>query len=86
MNNFIHKVHFAKSTIARHHLKHISLLPTKYPLFTSFSFVNYPEEYIVFVANVLDVHEPQTYQQAKDDLKWVDAMNKELLALESNDI
>lgn len=39
-----------------------------------------------FVNNFSSTSEPTTYAQASKDPKWVEAMNKELLALESNKV
>lgn len=43
-----------------------------------------PTDYLASLANVLSTVEPSSYAQAKADPRWVDAMNKELEALEKN--
>lgn len=40
---------------------------------------------LIFLANALTIHEPQTYHQAREDSNWVLAMKNELEALEKND-
>lgn len=40
--------------------------------------------HVTFLPNIMSIQESLSYSQAKDDLLWVDAMNKELQALESN--
>lgn len=37
-----------------------------------------------FLCSVSKISEPKTYEEVCDDLNWVDAMNKELKALEEN--
>lgn len=41
--------------------------------------------YLATLDKVVSVHEPSSYSQAKNDPKWVQAMESELLALEKND-
>ena len=70
--------------------KHRSSMTTKtkqpvYPLFHEKDFEAYPEEYVGSLAHVLTSLEPTTYPQAASNPKWVDAMDKELYALDVND-
>lgn len=44
----------------------------------------YDQNHLASLANVLSVHEPTSYAQAKQDPKWVEAMDKELAALDTN--
>lgn len=37
-----------------------------------------------FLANISDICEPRSYNQAKDSIKWQEAMKQELEALEGN--
>lgn len=63
-----------------------SFLPkTPYPLFSPYDLSLYPIDYVVSLANVLVVHEPNSYSQAKLDKGWIEAMDKELDALEKNE-
>ncbi|GKA24642.1 retrovirus-related pol polyprotein from transposon TNT 1-94 [Tanacetum coccineum] len=56
-----------------------------YPLFQQADFQSYPDEYVASLANVMATSEPNSYSQAVNDPKWVEAMEKELKALETND-
>nr|GFA22668.1 hypothetical protein [Tanacetum cinerariifolium] len=55
-----------------------------YPLFASTDFLGIPQQHIAFLANVFAQPEPVRYQQAIQHPGWVEAMNKELEALEKN--
>lgn len=37
------------------------------------------------MSNLSTFHEPTSYNQARTDKRWIDAMNHELKALEDND-
>ncbi|GJX04059.1 retrovirus-related pol polyprotein from transposon TNT 1-94 [Tanacetum coccineum] len=56
-----------------------------YPLFQQANFQSYLDEYVASLANVMATSEPNSYSQAVNDPKWVEAMEKELKALETND-
>nr|GEU40736.1 hypothetical protein [Tanacetum cinerariifolium] len=56
----------------------------QYPLFGKADFVGLPTSHITFLANVFAHSEPHSYRQAMTDKGWVEAMNKELQALEKN--
>ncbi|GKC90637.1 RNA-directed DNA polymerase [Tanacetum coccineum] len=63
-------------------------IPSKQPIYLLFhqaDFKNYPDEYVASLAHVLTASEPTCYSQAANDPKWVEAMGKELQALEIND-
>nr|GEU79068.1 hypothetical protein [Tanacetum cinerariifolium] len=55
-----------------------------YPLFASTYFPGISQQHIAFLANVFAQPEPTRYQQAIQHPGWVEAMNKELEALEKN--
>ncbi|GJS59070.1 retrovirus-related pol polyprotein from transposon TNT 1-94 [Tanacetum coccineum] len=55
------------------------------PLFQQADFQNYPNEYVASLAHVLTTSEPTSYSQAANDPKWIEAMEKELPTLETND-
>lgn len=44
--------------------------------------LTFHKDYITFLANVSASYEPTTYHEYKTDPNWVEAMQKELLALE----
>ncbi|XP_074317900.1 uncharacterized protein LOC141653934 [Silene latifolia] len=46
--------------------------------------VDFSPEYVQSLANVISETEPVTFSQASQDSRWVDAMNKELKALDEN--
>ncbi|XP_074303587.1 uncharacterized protein LOC141638036 [Silene latifolia] len=48
------------------------------------SLENFDASYVASLANVLQTKEPNTYNQAKDDPQWQEAMAKEIAALEAN--
>ncbi|XP_074293809.1 uncharacterized protein LOC141620974 [Silene latifolia] len=52
--------------------------------FNVFNIDSYPSSYHVSLNAVLSTVEPTTYSQAQADPKWVEAMDKELHALEAN--
>jgi len=56
-----------------------------YPLFKPEDFQDLKHEYKVSLFNVLSIPEPTSYNQAKDKPRWVEAMDKEVAALEAND-
>ena len=56
-----------------------------YPLFKPEDFQDLKHEYKVSLFNVLSIPEPTSYNQAKDKPRWVEAMDKEIAALEAND-
>lgn len=56
-----------------------------YPLFIDHDMAQFPQNSPAFIANVLSFHEPISYSQASQLEGWVDAMQKELDALELND-
>nr|GEV37192.1 ribonuclease H-like domain-containing protein [Tanacetum cinerariifolium] len=56
----------------------------QYPLFRKEDFVNYPSSYIAFLANVFAQTKRHSYKQSMTNQGWVEAMKKELEALERN--
>nr|GEV11752.1 hypothetical protein [Tanacetum cinerariifolium] len=56
----------------------------QYPLFGKADFAGLLASHIAFLANVFAHSEPHSYKQAMTDKGWVEAMNKELQALEKN--
>ncbi|KAK1390070.1 hypothetical protein POM88_018248 [Heracleum sosnowskyi] len=44
----------------------------------------YDDHHLASLANVLSINEPNSYGQAKQDPRWVEAMDKELAALAAN--
>jgi len=54
---------------------------TNYLLFKPEDFQDLKHEYKVSHFNVLSIPEPTSYNQAKDNPRWVEAMNKEIAAL-----
>lgn len=57
---------------------------TKHPLNRYISYSNISSAYRTFVHNISHMVEPDTYEQASQDPKWVEAMQAELKALEEN--
>jgi len=55
-----------------------------YPLFHSSDLAHLSSHYVASLAKVLLTHEPSTYEQARQHLDWVKAMDQELHALETN--
>ncbi|GKB72637.1 retrovirus-related pol polyprotein from transposon TNT 1-94, partial [Tanacetum coccineum] len=55
-----------------------------YPLFSNKDFVETPKDHLAFLANVFDHTEPTSYSQACRNTDWINAMEKELNALEQN--
>ena len=58
----------------------VSHLPSKFQDFVLPSTIQHSAS----LSKVLTVHEPHSYSQAKDNPRWVEAMSKELAALEQN--
>lgn len=58
--------------------------PPKYPMSSYISYDAFSTSHKVFLSTLDVVVEPTYYSQAAKDPKWVEAMNKELLAFESN--
>ena len=56
-----------------------------YPLLQQSDFHHLHPTYVASLCNVLSLKEPHSYSQASQDPRWVDAMNKEIAALEVND-
>ncbi|GJS67280.1 retrovirus-related pol polyprotein from transposon TNT 1-94 [Tanacetum coccineum] len=56
----------------------------QYPLFGKADFAGLTATHIAFLANVFAHSEPHNYKQAMIDKGWVEAINKELQALEKN--
>lgn len=56
-----------------------------YPLFTQTDIDSIPEDHFAFLANALPHPDPVSYMHACKNDGWVDAMNQELHALETND-
>lgn len=52
-------------------------------MFSADTFTLYPKDYVASLANVFTICEPCNYHEAKYDSKLLDAMQHELLALES---
>lgn len=48
------------------------------------SFNNLSPQSHYFISTSESVNEPQSYEEASTDPRWIDAMNKELKALEDN--
>ncbi|GJT45465.1 retrovirus-related pol polyprotein from transposon TNT 1-94 [Tanacetum coccineum] len=55
-----------------------------YPLFGKNDFSGLPSSHVAFLANVFALTKPNSYQEAIKDKGWVEAMDKELDALERN--
>nr|GEU33498.1 retrovirus-related Pol polyprotein from transposon TNT 1-94 [Tanacetum cinerariifolium] len=51
---------------------------------SSIDFKGIPQSHIVFLANAFPTSDPTTFYQASSDSGWIEAMNKELVDLESN--
>ncbi|XP_074282817.1 uncharacterized protein LOC141607365 [Silene latifolia] len=49
------------------------------------SLPNFDKDYIMSLCNVVEANEPYSYNQAKTDPQWIEAMNQELKALEQNE-
>lgn len=58
-----------------------SLTPSTFPYFIS---PNLSSSYITYLFNILTIHEPTSYTEASSHPEWVQAMQDELNALESN--
>ncbi|GKF00748.1 retrovirus-related pol polyprotein from transposon TNT 1-94 [Tanacetum coccineum] len=56
----------------------------QYPLFSAFDFKGIPHSYIAFLANAVAATDPTIFHQAKTRDGWIEAINKELAALEAN--
>ena len=56
-----------------------------YPLLQQFDLHRLHSDYAASLGNVLSLKEPHTYAQASQEPRWVDAMNQETVALETND-
>lgn len=77
-----------------YHVNHATLLTpgvisssassTKYPLSQYISYSNFSSAYQHFVQNISHLVEPDTYEQAIKDPKWIQAMQTELKALQEN--
>ncbi|XP_071708952.1 uncharacterized protein [Rutidosis leptorrhynchoides] len=55
-----------------------------YPLFHTNDFAYMSKEYISYLANIMTAKDPITYAQASQSQGWIDAMAKEIEALEKN--
>lgn len=52
---------------------------------SNFSIIVFTPPHSSFMTNMFTIKEPCSYHQAKQDINWIHAMNKELEALEKND-
>ena len=57
-----------------------------YPLLQQSDLNHLHPEYGTSLCNVIFLREPHTYAQARQDPRWVDAMDQEIATLETNDI
>lgn len=56
-----------------------------YPPFQPSDLNHLHPEYVTSLCNVISLREPHTYAQASQDPRWIDAMEHEIAALETND-
>ncbi|KAI5330645.1 hypothetical protein L3X38_030043 [Prunus dulcis] len=57
---------------------------TRYPITRYVSHSNFSEHHRIFVNNISQMVEPNTYEEARNHPHWVEAMNSEITALEEN--
>ncbi|CAL2258509.1 unnamed protein product [Prunus armeniaca] len=57
---------------------------TRYPITRYVSYSNFSEHHRIFVNNISQLVEPNTYEEARHNPHWVGAMNSEITALEEN--
>jgi len=83
LKDYIHQVN--NSMIPRHFVHNKSVQKTNYPISSILSYESLSKEHLNYTLVVSTYHEPQTYSEACQDTKWVDAINKEIKALENNE-
>ncbi|CAL8155612.1 unnamed protein product [Prunus armeniaca] len=57
---------------------------TRYPITRYVSYSNFSEHHRIFVNNISQLVEPNTYEEARHNPHWVGGMNSEITALEEN--
>lgn len=57
---------------------------SKYPISSYLSYQHFSPTHKAFITHLDASHEPSTYSQAVNNPKWVEAMTRELVALEEN--
>lgn len=62
-----------------------SAYKSNYPISSVLSYNSLSKEQLKYTLAVSTYHEPQSYTEACKDNKWIDAINKEIKALESNE-
>ncbi|GKB33099.1 retrovirus-related pol polyprotein from transposon TNT 1-94 [Tanacetum coccineum] len=76
------KPSWLKDFVTPHRANAVSTV--QYPLFSASDFKGIPHSHIAFLANAFAVTDPTSFHQANTDDGWIEAMNKELAALEAN--
>lgn len=56
----------------------------KYPTTNFVSYNHSSSDYQSFVGKVSVVHEPKSFEEAKNDHNWIGAIREEIFALEAN--
>jgi len=57
---------------------------TVYPILQTEDLSHLSQDFVTSFISIMQVQEPATYSQAKDNPEWVAAMEKELETLETN--
>jgi len=68
----------------KHFIHNKSILKSNYPISFVLSCKSLSKEHLIYTLVISAYHEHQTYVEACQDIKWVDAINKEIKALEKN--
>ncbi|GKD36007.1 reverse transcriptase, RNA-dependent DNA polymerase [Tanacetum coccineum] len=76
------KPSWLKDFVTPHRANAVSTV--QYPLFSASDFKGIPHSHIAFLANAFAATDPTSFHQANTDDGWIEAMNKELAALEAN--
>jgi len=68
----------------KHFIHNKSVYKSNYPISSVLSYKSLSKDHLNYTLAITASHEPQSYSEASQNVKWIDAIHKEIKALEDN--
>jgi len=82
LKDYLHQVN--NSMNPKHFIHNKFVHKANYPITSVLSYKSLSKEHLKYTLAITSTHEPHTYTEACQDVKWIDVIHKEIKALEDN--